>query len=594
VSETQQLAVLVIATLVLGILGLALVTVVPPLFEGNLVVDSYDAVLYENGTLTEQYTYDVQTSGQYRMLYRLWEAPLTFTASPQPSVEINSAMPPTGTVAYAKDDTGSVIVYGDSPLAVSKSTISQLALINEVGIFKPDYFNAGQYTAGYTYLLHPPIEYDSGTTHFNLKLAGENHIPYRTIKITIPAGSVQQVFVYPPSMSAVKSGDTYLITGSAAENENVAVEILAGSSGFGQVPGYRTEVAGLAGKTSSGSFWYNVIYTLSNLLNYLSKAAVILVPLLFLVIYNRYGREKEFTVPTDLSTIPNPALKPWQVNLLFKGDAPDFDEDGYYATLLDLHRRKIISIREKEEGKGIEIRVLSGATTDPYELRVLGFLALVSENGVLDTDVIAALTTRAKTLSSAEEKALAYQRTLTDVTSRVDKTLVSQYIVDGRDHLVPFLLTGIVMFAVTMILAFVTPMQSYILIPAVVLWGVVVVQVVIAVVAPSTLFGHWKENRYKEKLEWDAFSRFLSDMAMIQKYAPADLSMWGEWLVYGTALGVGANVERAMKTLNISIPETGVPIGVMGMNAAFVPLMHFTPPSHGGSGGGGCGGAGGR
>ena len=67
-SETKQLAVLVIASLVLGILGLALVTAIPSLFEGNLVVDSYDAVLYENGTLTEQYTYDVKTSGQYRML----------------------------------------------------------------------------------------------------------------------------------------------------------------------------------------------------------------------------------------------------------------------------------------------------------------------------------------------------------------------------------------------------------------------------------------------------------------------------------------------------------------------------------------------
>ena len=51
-------------------------------------------------------------------------------------------------------------------------------------------------------------------------------------------------------------------------------------------------------------------------------------------------------------------MKPWQVNLLFKGDALDFDEDGYYATLLELHRRKIISITEKGDGKGIEIRVL--------------------------------------------------------------------------------------------------------------------------------------------------------------------------------------------------------------------------------------------
>ncbi len=134
-SETRQLAVLVIASLVLGILGLALATTIPSLFEGNLVVDSYDAVLYENGTLTEYYTYEVKTSGQYRMLYRSWEVPLTFATAPYPSVEMRSASPPEGTVAYAKNDTGSVIVYGDSSKGISKSTISQLALTNEAGIF---------------------------------------------------------------------------------------------------------------------------------------------------------------------------------------------------------------------------------------------------------------------------------------------------------------------------------------------------------------------------------------------------------------------------------------------------------------------------
>ena len=177
--------------------------------------------------------------------------------------------------------------------------------------------------------------------------------------------------------------------------------------------------------------------------------------------------------------------------------------------------------------------------------------------------------------AAAEEKALKYQRTLTDITGRVDKTLALQYMVDGRDHLLPLLLTGIAMFAVTLILAFVAPAQLSILGPAVVLWVIVIVQALIAVSAPSTLFGHWKDDRFKEKLEWDAFTRFLSDMAMMQKYAPEDLSMWGEWLVYGTALGVGDKVEKAMKALNIRIAETGVPIGVHGNELCLYPASPF-------------------
>ena len=113
------------------------------------------------------------------------------------------------------------------------------------------------------------------------------------------------------------------------------------------------------------AFWYNLPYYAAYLLNILGKIAVILVPLLLIVIYYRYGREKEFTVPAYLSTLPGTNLKPWQVNLLFKGDAMDFDEDGYYATLLDLHRRKNISITEKGEGKGVMVKTLSNARPGP-------------------------------------------------------------------------------------------------------------------------------------------------------------------------------------------------------------------------------------
>ncbi len=81
-GETKQLAFLVIACLIIGGAGLVLVTVLPPLFEGDLTVTSYEATLYGNGTLTEHYTYEVKTSGEYHMLYRSWEEPLLFTTRP--------------------------------------------------------------------------------------------------------------------------------------------------------------------------------------------------------------------------------------------------------------------------------------------------------------------------------------------------------------------------------------------------------------------------------------------------------------------------------------------------------------------------------
>ncbi len=238
-SEIKQLVLLVTATLVLGIIGLGLVTVIPPLFEGDLVVDSYTAILYQNGTLTEQYTYDVKTSGQYRMLYRSWEAPLTFGTRSNPSVQFISVNPPPGTIGYAKDESGVVIATGVSDSSSLKTTIRNLAETNEVGIFRPEYYNQGKYSVEYTYLLHPPIEYDTTASHLNLKFAGASHIAYRNVKIIVPSGEVEQLYVYPPLMKTEKMGDTYVITGGVSENENLAVEILSDAGGFSEIQGYR-------------------------------------------------------------------------------------------------------------------------------------------------------------------------------------------------------------------------------------------------------------------------------------------------------------------------------------------------------------------
>jgi uncharacterized membrane protein len=127
---------------------------------------------------------------------------------------------------------------------------------------------------------------------------------------------------------------------------------------------------------------------------------------------------------------------------------------------------------------------------------------------------------------------------------------------------------------------------------------ILVVQAMIPVMAPSSLFGRWKQDFYREKLEWDAFARFLSDFASIQKYAPEDLIIWKEWLIYGTALGVGDKVRTAMEALNVQIPAA---YAVHEMHTYFGNAYSASAPRSSGSGGGfgggggsGGGGAGGR
>lgn len=583
-SETRSLLFLVVLAIILGAVAVILSLAIPALMEGDLVVDRYQATLQEDGSFKETYTYEVKSSGKYRMLYRYWQDPLSSQPLDTPHIQIIDMEKPEGTVGYLKDRSGEVTLYSeDNPEYIR--FVRDRAERNEVGIYNPGYFPAGKYTVSYTYRLFPPVEFDAIDAHLNLRLVDE-HVPFRDLEIRIPERYAREVFPHPPGLAVTREGGWVTIRGNAAADEVLGVEMLFSAAESQGMPGFFVSVEDVRGKTLAANPFYHRVPLLGAWVLYGGGLlSVIFTPPLLVFIHRKFGREKEFTVPEFLSFCPAPAMKPWAVNLLFKGDAIEFDQDGYYATLLDLHRRKVITIQEKPEGKGITITVNRSQSDEPYEQRVLDFLQNVQENGTVDSETLQQMAVEARKDRTMERKMLSYQQQLSGVTRRSDPRLVSRYIVDGRDHLFPLLFIGISFCAVSVMSVILYPVLSALLVPAIVLWAGMIVQSGIALAFPSTLFGHWKDDRYKEKLEWDAFAGFLSDLALIRQYTPADISMWGEWLVYGTALGVGEKVERAMEALHISLPEAGVPMAI-GIRTAFVPVLAFTAASHGGSGGG--------
>ena len=586
-NEKKQLAILVIATLAIAIVTILFTSMLGFLMEGDLVIDHYEANFDDDGSLMETYTYVVKSSGQYRMLYRYWEDDLSLSPLQSPYIEFEGMSAPGGVVGYIKDHLGHVTLEeGNNPEYVN--FITGMAEDNEVGIYNPSYFQAGTYTVTYRYDLHPPVEYDDEYAHLNIRLVDE-HIPYRDLTITYPANYVREIYPHPPGLKVDRSGESYIVTGKLAGDEVLGLEILLSKESVQELNGFPEFVPDVAEKTREANPWYDIVPLYAGWILYLlGLAMVILTPFLLLAIYHRYGREKPFTVPQYLSFIPNPEMKPWQVNLLFKGDAVTFDQDGYYATLLDMHRKKIVEITEKPGGESVTIRIIRDHSDDPYEERVLDFLRQVGTDGVVDSDELSMLADQAKTDKTAEAVMLRYKQALSGVTQRSDPRLIAEYIVDGRDTILPLAFVGAVfcIISVMMIILF-APLLT-LLVPAALFWGAVILQSGIAFVFPSTLFGQWKGDAYKEKLEWDAFAKFLSDLALMKKYATSDISMWGEWLVFGTALGVGDKVVKAMKELDIHLPEADVSLG---LRSAFVPVLLFAPPSSGGGGGFGGGGS---
>ena len=439
-AETKQITILVLITLLIGSTTLLLLPKGPVIFEGDLVVDNYEVTFLSDGTLTERYTFDVKNSGQYRMLFRYWDDVLSFEKVGRPYIEFVGVEYPTGTIGYAKDYVGNVRVYGNESY---EYTIDSLAYTNEVGAYNPSYYNKGKYTIEIKYILHPPIQYDNEVSHLNLKLQRE-HIPIKKFMITLPKEYIVKVYPRPPTLKISEDQDNIFISGASPENELLEIELLLKPEYVNLINGFPEKIDGVRQKTEMGNLLYTVPFYFSRVIYLLTSLLLILVPLIFLYIYYRHGKEKSFTVPEFLSFVPNDKLKPWVVNLLFKGEANTFDTNAFYATLLDLHKRNKVEIKEKANPKFITIKLLDKNDLDNFETKVIQFIERVGNDGIVDTETIDSLAKIAKRNAMNQMTILNYQSSLNSITNvkSTDRMIIKNYIVEGRSRPLPILISG--------------------------------------------------------------------------------------------------------------------------------------------------------
>jgi uncharacterized membrane protein len=341
-----------------------------------------------------------------------------------------------------------------------EATIDSLAEFNEAGCYYAPRFAVGSYDISYEFKIFPPIEYDSSYDHLNLMLASV-HVPYQKVTVVLEDASyISAVYAHPPSLKVTHEGNRYVITGSAAEDELVEVELLmAAGSDF---PGFYSPVSDVKGKTESANFWYSLGYNAATWAGYAGYAAVLLAPVLVYLIWSRHGREEDVTVPTYLSTVPNRKRKPWLVNLVFRKDAFDFDEDGFYATLLDLHMRKKIKLEPREGA--MKIHVLDATTEDKYEEKVIAFLQKNAVDGAFDTDTLKDLAHDIKRGKGSYAHGMAVKNDLVELTTEGNGNVVKEFAVSGRSRLIPAFLPGAAVLLTAIILLIVSPVVGYLVV----------------------------------------------------------------------------------------------------------------------------------
>jgi uncharacterized membrane protein len=552
-SEQRQIFTLVAVGLVLGVAGLVVLEYLPGVFrDDSAYVESYRATLYPDGRLEEELTYRLNED-RFRMLFRLWRAPLSLEPLDMPYVMVLGVGGPPGAVGY-------ILNYAFEPFILSSSggspsdywDLLMLAEANEAGVLNPERFNPGVYQVDFIFDVHPPLEFDEDVGHLNLMLADE-HLEYREVEIVLAdADYIQKVYPHPPSLQVEMRGEDIVLTGRSGKDMLLEVEMLVDLGALGGFDGFQSRVDDVRVSTMRANSAYSMEYTVALLLKDGARALALLTPLLLYAVYYRYGREREYTVPRYLSTVPNRERRPWLVNQIFKSDALDYDADGFYATILDLHRRGIVNLESKPGG--LLIRLVGGDLDDTYERRVMGFLQSLSGGGVVDTDRLGRMAELIREGGETAARAFEFQNRLESLTTGVDMDAASEYMVSGRSRVLPLLLLpGLIIAAAFFFVS--EPSFSPIRSAAVTASLIPIAQVIVAAGFPSSLFGRWRGDSYREKLEWDAFTRHLDDLSQIERYPPEDIGMWGEWLVYGTALGVGDAVVRALRVLDIDLPE---------------------------------------
>ncbi len=586
-NERNQIIILLIITL--GIAGVANFAQIE-IFEGDAVATEYSAIFYSDNILEETFTYKINVPGK-KFLFRFWEDRLVTSEASFTHIELVDILAPTGTIRYAKDYTGSLTLLDESDV-FSEADINRLAYRNEAGAYNPLGYEPGEYRVTYIFRVVPPLEYDEEYVHLNLKLASE-HIPYKKVKVSFEnPGYIVESYPHPPTMRKSTDKNMIVFTGSSGEDELLEFEFLMSPDALDTLYGIPRQVDDIKKQTVDANRMLSIEYTAASILLWSAKLAGFAIPVWLYMLWNRVGRERDYVVPRTLSVIPNKARTPWIVNLVFKKGVSDFDEDAFHATLLDLHINEKIKVTP--EGDAATIEILDDSGLDMYEAKIVKFLRSISPDGVVTPHAMEAIAENGKHSRDGAMKLYGVQSKYDELTSGTNDSIAKEFTVDGREKLFRPAIVCIVGLILVGIGASYSSFSTWTFLMAGGYGLLAILQLIIAGIFPSTLFGYWRNDNLREKLQWDAFRRHLTDFSQLERYGPEDMNMWGPWLVYGTSLGVGDKVAEAMEMLQVDYaPRYIVPTYYYWFRPITSARTYYGSGRSGGRGGFGGGGGGG-
>lgn len=190
----------------------------------DLEITDYHVQLFNNGSLVERITYQVNVPGKFYQIRRIFELPLTFQPIDQPHAVVIGGDTSPGVDWYVKEWNGNV-TFSNQSQEGRKKLVETASWENEIGIYLPSGYTAGDYSVEFTYDLHPSINLDEHYAYVKIRLP-ESTLPYGKVTIVLPAEYVEKLYPQPEDLNVVKEGDTYILSGYGRENTPLGFDVL--------------------------------------------------------------------------------------------------------------------------------------------------------------------------------------------------------------------------------------------------------------------------------------------------------------------------------------------------------------------------------
>jgi uncharacterized membrane protein len=309
------------------------------------------------------------------------------------------------------------------------------------------------------------------------------------------------------------------------------------------------------------------------------------------LIWKQWGTEKTFVVPEYLHTIPDKKIAPWQADVLTNGTF-SFSKNGMASILMELYSAKIVKVQKVKKfiGQDYEFSIDTTEEKNTISEKARTFLEKLKEYEIRKDGK----TIIAKLPQTSQSHARFMQTYFKegDVKEYTQKT----YDKTGYNFIIGLqVISFILIFGAHYVYRILVVFFSLgnLIIPGVI-FGFTIFFILAAI--PASVFSRFKEDNYKNYLEWQAFNKMLKDYAQMKKYLKEDHSQWKEWLIYATALGSAENLLKSLKELQILSPTEYEQTRIMHTNMMTMAMISHgaaNPHSSGGGGMGGMGGGGG-